>query len=354
MFGSSKGWLRWVQAFRRSEPRPAARKRSRLGRWLMLAGALWGTIINLFLIFHWICLDCVTPTAQLNYLAHILTAIALLGAGMALVLRAPLRLVGWLLVGGVAFMGWFGPEWLPKQGAAANGPTFTVLSYNVYGRSADPDELIRVIREADADIVGIQEMNESLTERLEASLSDLYPHQKVQVIVGHQGYALLSRFPILETDTDFVPEPGETIVRPEYLRGEVEIEGQRVAVYVLHLEVPLYKALVKLDQAKNVQQARLVAEEVRQDTLPVVALCDCNTALLARGYRILDEVLEDTHRAIGWGFGLTHPTRPFPFLRIDYVWYGAGIQPVDIKVWPDGGTSDHFPVMARLAVEGSP
>ena len=62
------------------------------------------------------------------------------------------------------------------------------------------------------------------------------------------------------------------------------------------------------------------------------------------------------YRAAAWGFGNTFPNYlrvrgvPVPpFIRIDYVWVGGGVVPVDARVVCDGG-SDHCMVVADVGV----
>jgi endonuclease/exonuclease/phosphatase (EEP) superfamily protein YafD len=82
----------------------------------------------------------------------------------------------------------------------------------------------------------------------------------------------------------------------------------------------------------------------------VLLLCDCNATPRSRQYTLLDGVLDEAFGAQGWGLGLTHPADPFPVFRIDYVWYTHDFAALDAKVWPDSGTSDHYPVWGRLVL----
>jgi endonuclease/exonuclease/phosphatase (EEP) superfamily protein YafD len=38
-------------------------------------------------------------------------------------------------------------------------------------------------------------------------------------------------------------------------------------------------------------------------------------------------------------------------VRLDYVFHNAHVRPLEARVWPDAGGSDHRPVLVRLALQ---
>ena len=97
-----------------------------------------------------------------------------------------------------------------------------------------------------------------------------------------------------------------------------------------------------------------VIAAVRQEQNPVIVLCDCNMPDQTEDYGAMAQILSDSWRERGFGLGFTDPaTRdrfPFPLVRGDYIWHTAGLQTISIQVWPDGGGSDHFPILAQLTL----
>ncbi|HML24810.1 MAG TPA: endonuclease/exonuclease/phosphatase family protein, partial [Aggregatilinea sp.] len=260
----------------------------------------------------------------------------------------------WLAPGAIAFAVWFAPLWIPTPAPDAPGPTFTAATYNVLGFMADPEQTFAVIEAMDADIVALEELRPTLDRKLRDALAERYPYQVSKVIQGFDGYALLSRYPILDSHIELeIDFDAIDLGQPRYLRAVLDIGGQPVVVYVLHPSIPQFKVGETYDETYLMAQIDHVAGLIAAETGPALLLCDCNTTQIARPYAALDAVLDDSFRERGWGMGNTHPAEPFPFLRLDYVWHSAGITALDAHVWPDAGTSDHHPLIARLAVERS-
>ncbi|MDX2139325.1 MAG: hypothetical protein SF123_14665 [Chloroflexota bacterium] len=72
-------------------------------------------------------------------------------------------------------------------------------------------------------------------------------------------------------------------------------------------------------------------------------------------YQIITDRYTDAFAAVGEvGFGFTFPhitRRPLPpVLRLDYVFYDSHFRGIDARVWSDSGSSDHLPVLVRLAL----
>ncbi len=325
----------------------------RIRQGLSILPAVWGLLTNAYLALHFACNDCAPVAAQATHAAHWLTGIALLMLVIAALLRAPWVAL-WLMPGAIAFAVWFGPLWIPTPTPDASGPSFTAATYNVLGFMADPDQTFAVIAAMDADIVALEELRPMLEGKVRDELSDRYPYQVSKVIQGFDGYALLSRYPILdshvELDIDF---EHVDLAQPRYLRAVLDVDGHTVVVYVLHPSIPRFEIGKTYDETALTAQIDHLAGLIAAESDPVLLLCDCNTSPIARPYAALDAVLDDSFRERGWGMGNTHPADPFPFLRIDYVWHSAGITALEARVWPDAGTSDHHPLWARLAVESS-
>src|SRR5262249_54049970 len=97
---------------------------------------------------------------------------------------------------------------------------------------------------------------------------------------------------------------------------------------------------------------------------PILMMCDCNTYDLDQNYRSITAVLHDTYREVGWGMGFTNPDWAYEqareglaiipvHQRPDYIFHNDFFLPVNARVWPDSGGSDHRPVYATLALKAS-
>jgi endonuclease/exonuclease/phosphatase (EEP) superfamily protein YafD len=83
---------------------------------------------------------------------------------------------------------------------------------------------------------------------------------------------------------------------------------------------------------------------------------DFNETEWSHPYELLTELLEDSFRDAGRGFGHTYPSQltwrgwriAVPLVRIDYIFHSADLAAPRAWVGPHGG-SDHLPVVAELA-----
>ena len=108
-------------------------------------------------------------------------------------------------------------------------------------------------------------------------------------------------------------------------------------------------------QAREPEFSRLLSR-IDETSGPRIVLGDFNLSDREPLYEDLGARLTDVYRAAAWGFGYTFPNYmrvrgvPVPpFIRIDYVWVGGGVVPVDAKVVCDGG-SDHCMVVADVGI----
>lgn len=200
----------------------------------------------------------------------------------------------------------------------------SALTLNIHaGRTGggvlDLERVAAELRAWDADVVLLQEVDRGrerselvaqarwLGERLgmEAAYG---PTRRLRA--GSTGNAVLSRFPVLDTQTRGLPRPPGQL-RRGLVRVTVDLDGQEVDVLSTHLD--------HVSPGARRAQAIAVAGVVRRSTRPVILGGDLNTepgfpplAILARAG------LADPWPVIGSGSGLTVPAAD-PQRRIDYV-----------------------------------
>lgn len=333
----------------------------RSARLIALSGlAAWGGAVNLLLLGRLVAPLLPPVLALTQFTGWILLGSVLIFV-LTFTLRAPVGWLMWLLPGVIAFGGLIMPVWFPNSPPEAEGTRFTAMTFNVLGNLADPDQIFAVIRDSNANLVGLQEVRPTLRSKLQTELSDQYPYQISKIVQGYDGYALLSRYPILEHEIviefDFdTPD----LNAPRYLRAVVDLAGQPVVVYVLHPPVPapnpyddsIMDVLLTFDDTVTQNYVRRAVTMIDAETLPVIVLCDCNSTPYSRQYRALDARLDEAFGAQGWGLGYTYPTNmAVPALRIDYVWYDDHFVARAAKVGREAGTSDHYPLWAELVLK---
>lgn len=321
-----------------------------------LVGA-YGLSVTGFLLARALLSDDFWPIALFNSFAHILFMPALVLIPLCLLLRR-VRVIVLLLPALVAFLLSYGGLFVPRtpRVVADDVPRFSLVTYNLKAQSSNLDPLIRVIREADADIIALQELGEAVAQRLEAELQDLYPHQALhpQPDPAFTGQGLLSRYPI--TSDDY------WLINYGHQRAEIDLDGQALVVYNTHPTPPFVSSnLISRGYVERRQEVIDVLSRIANEPvdLPLVLAGDLNLTDQSADYWRIAEQLIDTHREIGWGMGFTFPNFGAtklswlflpPLARIDYVFHNTHLQGVETRILPETGGSDHHPVYVTLAL----
>jgi len=237
-----------------------------------------------------------------------------------------------------------------------------LLTWNVLHGNRQYRGVAAVLRSADADVVCLQEVTPGLESCLRESLADRFPHMVfgARSSIG-DGYAVLSRFPV--TETEHLQNSG--LGRPA---GRVEIltEAGRIQVLNLHLTYPQVGSGSLVERAQSyVETAAVRRVEVQHfcksldASVPALVAGDFNSFEDEASVRYLSEELGlvDAYRAL-------HPERsvadvtwcqngdPAALMqaRIDYVFASRALSPLAAE--PISSLlSDHRPVTAvfRLA-----
>ena len=320
-----------------SRARPAKRIGVTVLVWLLLLpGAAWavirlggwerGVLVQLFAF---------TPYAAAGVWIPALVALAArrwLGAAVAVVAAGSLAVA---VVPRALADGDRGP---------ATGVRLQVLTSNVLAGSADPQTLVRLVRENDVSVLALQEFTPAMQTRLTAAGMDaLLPYTSLAGEYGTTGSALYARFPITE--------PGSRRNGGGFLQayGTVQPPGAApLAVESAHPVAPYNVEVLGDWRADLVNQPRAGDGPAR------ILLGDFNATLdheplrglIARGYRDAadadGEGLAGTWGAYGGGPSL-------PPVTIDHVLVDRRIGVRDVEVHGVPG-SDHRSVLAALTV----
>lgn len=261
---------------------------------------------------------------------------ALLGLG---ILRLAWRQRRWLLVLPIVFTPYFtAPAALSSALSShrhpANGLPLVFATANVQKENTEPQRLLAWLAAEQVDIAFISEVNPTFAQGL-ASYTAL-PAQILRPQEDPFGVALLSRYPIRR----FTVTPDHN--GDQHLEAEIEVQGRSIHVIGLHPMPPL-------DAATQQQRDQLIHDLAqRYATLPAVMLGDFNATPWSSAFVGLADV--GWQRASG-----VRPTWPSQ----GHGWMGIPIDHVVATTphWQGmtshlGATtgSDHFPVVARLAL----
>ncbi|MBL9203188.1 MAG: endonuclease/exonuclease/phosphatase family protein, partial [Opitutaceae bacterium] len=209
---------------------------------------------------------------------------------------------------------------------AAQPVTLRVMSYNIHhgegldGR-LDLERIARVITDAQADVVGLQEVDRG-TERtqrrdLPAELARLtgltvrfdrnIPHQG-----GDYGNAVLTRFPIKRAKNT----PLRSFANGEQ-RGVqqlvLEIHGREVLFMNTHLDARRDPA----EREHSATELRAIVQAA--GAMPVILVGDFNAVPTAPSVAAIRPFLTDSWTVVNQEPGFTIPVKK-PTRRIDYIW----------------------------------
>ncbi|GAB4577665.1 MAG: endonuclease/exonuclease/phosphatase family protein [Anaerolineales bacterium] len=259
--------------------------------------------------------------------------------GVAFVMKR--RRAIWLAGGFVLFHLWFiVPFYLPKPAISPPGPVYRLLSANVLRDNTEFNRVLDLIQTTDPDIILLQEINQRWLDAL--SLENTYPYAVPLPRDDHFGYALYSKFPMLETQKYHLGD-GQYFA----VVAEIQLADQTFTFIGTHPPPPTGQAAA---QRRNIQLQKIVAFADNQPGHVMLA-GDLNTtswspffAEAFAGSSLIDSRL-------GFGIQPTWPMdRPFFFrIPIDHVFTTAGIAILHRTTGPQIG-SDHLPVILDFAI----
>lgn len=306
-------------------------------------------------VVAWVLLLCLavgTGTRILGPSAEPLVAVAglapFVGLGYLLPLASAVparsRVLALLSVLGLAVhTAWAAPLFIADH--TESGPTgegrLTVMSVNMeYGR-ADARDIVRLVREADVDLLSVQELTTDAVPRLRAAgLDRLLPYEHiVPSPTTPAGSGLWSRYPLSDRHR---LEPASF----RNLSAVVNVQGHRVTMLAVHPYPPVGPDGEELWRR---DYATLEAGLARLDG-PVVVAGDFNATQDHRPFRrLLGLGYTDAAEADGAGLMLTWPARGGlpPLLSLDHVLVKGDVSVVEVVKAPVAG-NDHFAVIATL------
>ena len=332
-------------------------------RWLVLFGvALYAVALLVYLALRFMLRDSLW---WLSFL-HIFAPFYFLPLPFLIVLcwlirarRWSLRLLPLLFIGLLLY----GPRWVPRSTVAASDATLKLVTFNVLPINPDLENITHWLETTDADLVLLQELGETNGDVLFENLHETYPYY--EVLLGAQN-VLFSRYPVIESD---LVNLGFWVVN----RHVVEIGGQMLAIYNIHMPMPVYEQrrvllptsngllnlMQRYDEAYRNQQIRTLLDIIQQEKLPYIVAGDFNTSDNALIYDEMAAVMRDAYRETNVGWGGTWPAaigeEGIPafipvLLRIDYVWHSPHLQPLTATIGPNL-RSDHLPLVVTFVVE---
>jgi len=235
------------------------------------------------------------------------------------------------------------------RGANA-APAFSVLTYNVNFAAPRPDLAVRAIKDADADVVCLQETTPEWERAVREGLGEAYPYIRFRTEPGAGGMALLSKWELeritfRRTDAGWFPACIATVNTPAgavrlvsvHLRPPVSDNGSFASGYFTTPPV----------RRSEIQE---IHDAAADGTVPVVFVGDFNESrgggavryLSKQGYRSALRQHAPQASTWHWQYGLIPLSG-----QLDHVMHDASLECLDARVLRRGA-SDHCPVLATF------
>jgi endonuclease/exonuclease/phosphatase family metal-dependent hydrolase len=226
----------------------------------------------------------------------------------------------------------------------------TFATYNIHkavglDRRRDPDRILAILREIDADVIALQEADRRIGRRESvlplSHIEDYTPYRPVPLnhrpdSLGWHGNALLVRRQFAIVEAGVVPLP--TLEPRGAIRADLLVKGKRIRVVGMHLD---------LSGLRRRQQLRAILAHLDRcdHHCPTVVMGDCNEWGIRRGatsefhppWRVL---------APGFSFPSRRPVARFDRIAITSEWQLDQAAVHHSTLAAKG--SDHLPVWARL------
>jgi len=222
------------------------------------------------------------------------------------------------------------------------------MTYNIKGQAAlfhrnHARNIGRVIREARADVVGLQEVHRRTWQsRFRDQVAEIEEAAGMPIhfapSFGNErrayGNAILTRGRVEEEHIERLPGNGE----PRSLfAATIDLDGVRLHAYVTHLA-----AWGRLGAKKRLAQAEAVAETVARSTLPYILMGDFNSGPASEELHAFTD-----GKLVGSCFPSAVVTHRATRQCLDYIFVDKGWEISDARVIEEG-PSDHWPLVAEL------
>lgn len=249
---------------------------------------------------------------------------ALLGAALVFVL-----LNAWMVL----------PCLVPRP-RPPDGDRLRVLFVNVHTGNRDTERVARLVRRADADVVGLMEINDRWSARLGPALAP-YAHRLEQTRDDNFGIGLYSRLPWQDARIERYGAVGLPT-----LRARVRLKRSEVTLLFTH---PLPPTSARGAFLRRQQLEAIYADRPRLPD-PLVVFGDLNVSPWSRDFRWFRRRMRlvDTRR--GFGVQRTWPAGSWLLrIPIDHCLVSPSVGVRTRRLGPNVG-SDHLPIIVDLVI----
>lgn len=229
-------------------------------------------------------------------------------------------------------------------------PSLRVMTFNIQSGRKGIDKVAELIKDAKADIVGLQEVDR-LTERANGEdqvkkLQELTGlkyaafFKATEFYGGDYGVAILSRYPLTDAEQRGLPTEG---AEPRTVgRAVAQTPQGEISVYVTHLSNLFTRGKLRA------QQTRMITNWMKGDHRARVLMGDFNDNEQSLAVQGVSATMAEAFTQAGRGPSATYPFPIIPDARLDYVFSTSELRATDAYV-VQKVASDHYPMVVDFA-----
>ena len=229
---------------------------------------------------------------------------------------------------------------------APEGRTIRLLISNVLMSNRDGERWLRVVRDADPDVVVAVETDQWWADTTGA-LQESHPHAIQLPQDDTYGMCVYSRLPLRSTEVRHLVEKE---VPSLFLTAELP-SGEAVRLVFLHPRPP--RPDIQQDSTLRDAELVLAAREIATFERPVVVAGDLNDVAWSYTTTLFQKLADLLDPRIGRGlFATFHANHWWLRYPLDHVFHSDDLTLVGLQRLGNVG-SDHFPILIELAVDPS-
>jgi len=230
-----------------------------------------------------------------------------------------------------------------------------VMTYNLFFKNKNQDQSISIIKEANPDILVVQELTPIWASQLEKHLGETYKYKLTKPLKGTHGIGIYSKHKIRNQNfmNNSANKPFAQIVN-------LTIEDKSIQLINTHLASPavavenkdkFFSLFAENYQIRKEQIIKLnkLAENQKYDCQLLVG--DLNTLHSEPIFKRLKlKWINSNNGLLRWmKFNFPHSSKIMPMVTLDYTLGRGKLKFIESKVMK-GGSSDHLAIMTKLKI----
>lgn len=221
--------------------------------------------------------------------------------------------------------------------------TLKIFIANVYQPNRDFSLCSNVIKQSNADIVLLVEVDEDWCKEMESTLKD-YRHRVIKPQSNTYGMALFSRHEIIHHQLRFLVEDDVPSITADIKTKD----GQHFRLYCIHPRPPVPGE--SLESTERDAEILIIGKEAKAYRKAAIVAGDLNDVAWSYTTKLFLKISELLDPRIGRGFYSTFHAK-YPILRwpLDHVFCSAHFYLHKLKRMPSIG-SDHFPMLIEVSL----